>query len=127
MSEQTFAHGDGVCGFNCTNGDIGCGGCCFTTYCPCFALCNAANDAKLSNGNLYCIMTTCGCGCCALMKLGEDIEEKRGLRKHDGCWHCMHSCCNCCTCHSCRVVNECKVYAKDGAVNAAPTGTQMTR
>lgn len=99
----------------------------YYSYCPCFALCNAANDAKLNNGDLYCIMTTCGCGCCALMMLGQDIEEKRGLRKHDGCWHCMHTCFNGCTCHSCRVVNECKVYAKDGAVNAAPTGTQMTR
>ena len=61
------------------------------------------------------------------MMLGMDVEEKRGLKKHDGCWHCMNSWCDMCTCNSCRVVNECKVYAKDGAVNAAPTGTEMTR
>lgn len=72
-------------------------------------------------------MSTCGFGCCALMMLGQDVEEKRGLKKHDGCWHCMQSTFDGCTCHSCRVVNECKVYAKDGAVNAAPTGTEMTR
>jgi len=32
MSEQTFAHGDGVCGCNCTDGDIGCGGCLCVTW-----------------------------------------------------------------------------------------------
>eukprot|EP00985_Skeletonema_marinoi_P028991 scaffold26471_cov156-Skeletonema_marinoi.AAC.4 len=127
MSEQTFAHGDGVCGCNCTDGDIGCGGCLCVACCPCFALCNAANEAKLNNGTLYCVMTACGFGCCALMILGQDVEEKRGLKEHSGCWHCMHSCFDGCTCHACRVVNECKVYAKDGAVNAAPTGTEMTR
>lgn len=95
--------------------------------CPCFALCTAANEAKLKNGCLYCVMTVCGFGCCALWFLGQDVEEKRGLKEHDGCWHCMNSWCDLCTCHSCRVVNECKVYAKDGAVNAAPTGTEMTR
>eukprot|EP00984_Skeletonema_dohrnii_P002411 scaffold832_cov75-Skeletonema_dohrnii-CCMP3373.AAC.21 len=72
-------------------------------------------------------MTACGFGCCALMILGQDVEEKRGLKEHSGCWHCMHSSFDGCTCHACRVVNECKVYAKDGAVNAAPTGTEMTR
>ena len=72
-------------------------------------------------------MTMCGCGCCALIMLGQDVEKKRGLKQHDGCWHCIQATFDGCTCHSCRVVNECKVYAKDGAVGAAPTGTEMTR
>ena len=91
-----------------------------------------------------------------------DVEEKRGLKKHDGCWvrksntynvllellvfpllpkkklmqliiftfqHCMQCWCQLYTCHSCRVVNECKIYAKEGAVGsaAAPASSQMSR
>lgn len=98
-----------------------------TEFCPCFAFCNGAKDAGLDNGECYCVMTLFGFGCCALIMLGQDIEQKRGLKKHDGCWHCIQATCDGCTCHSCRVVNECKIYAKDGAVGAAPTGTEMTR
>eukprot|EP00586_Coscinodiscus_wailesii_P010671 CAMPEP_0172508880 /NCGR_PEP_ID=MMETSP1066-20121228/215667_1 /TAXON_ID=671091 /ORGANISM="Coscinodiscus wailesii, Strain CCMP2513" /LENGTH=129 /DNA_ID=CAMNT_0013287089 /DNA_START=145 /DNA_END=534 /DNA_ORIENTATION=+ len=129
MGEPTFAHGDGwCCGGKCTEGEIGWGGCLMTSFFPCFAYCNAANDAKLDNGNLYCVLTFCGFGCCALMMLGKDVEAKRGLKKHDECWHCMQSTFSEFTCHSCRVVNECKLYTKDVAVDAAaPTGTKMVR
>ena len=89
-------------------------GCLMTYCCPCFAFCNGAKDAGLDNGECYCVMTLCGLGCCALIMLGQDIEQKRGLKKHDGCWHCIQATFDGCTCHSCRVVNECKVYAKDG-------------
>ena len=102
-------------------------GCLLTYFCPCFAFCNGAKEAGLDNGDCYCVMTFLGLGCCALIMLGQDVEKKRGLKHHDGCWHCIQATCDGCTCHSCRVVNECKVYAKDGAVGAAPTGTEMTR
>eukprot|EP00956_Cyclotella_meneghiniana_P005389 scaffold6792_cov37-Cyclotella_meneghiniana.AAC.1 len=54
--------------------------------CPCFAFCNAAKDAGLKHGTLYCIATCLGCGCCSLMVLGQDVEEKRRLKTHGGCW-----------------------------------------
>ncbi|KAL3768574.1 hypothetical protein ACHAWO_001523 [Cyclotella atomus] len=126
-SESTFEHGDGCCGCKCTDGEIGFGGCLFTFCCPCFALCNAANDAGLKNGNLYCIATLCGFGCCSLMFLGQEVEEKRGLKTHGGGWHCMHSCFDGCSCHSCRVVNECKMLEKEGKVGNAPATTEMVR
>lgn len=40
--------------------------------------------------------------------------------------HALQSFCNLCTCHSCRVVNECKVYEKEGAVTA-PAASKMER
>lgn len=55
-------------------------------FCPCFAMCQSANDAGLKNGNLYCIATLCGFGCCSLMLLGQDVEERRGLKHHGGGW-----------------------------------------
>ncbi|EJK43966.1 hypothetical protein THAOC_37540 [Thalassiosira oceanica] len=113
MSEQTFAHGDSCCGCNCTDGELGFGGCCLTAFCPCFALCNAANDIG-NSGALYCIATVLGCGCCALCSLGKDVEGKRGLKEHGDCWHCVH-----------RVVNECKLYKEQGAVSAAPQAVEM--
>ncbi|KAL7484265.1 hypothetical protein ACHAW6_009911 [Cyclotella cf. meneghiniana] len=121
MSEETFKHGDGCCGCNCTNGEIGTGGCLFTFCCPCFAFCQAADESNLNHGPLYCLMTICGFGCCAVMMLGQDIEDKRNLRKHGGGWlsfvpRTLFS-----------VVNECKVYAKEGAVGGAPAAVEMER
>ncbi|KAL3784025.1 hypothetical protein HJC23_006311 [Cyclotella cryptica] len=155
MSEETFKHGDGCCACNCTDGKIGTGGCLFTLCCPCFAFCKAADEAKLNHGTMYCVMTVCGFGCCALMMLGQDIEDKRNLKKHGGGWvsetrfrriqmylffllniftsylgllqHCINSCFNGCTCHLCRVVNECKVYANEGALGGAPAAVEMER
>lgn len=46
----------------------------------------SAKDAGLKNGELYCLMPFCGFTCCAFMFLGQDVEEKRGLKSHSGGW-----------------------------------------
>lgn len=68
-------------------------------------------------------MGCCGCACCSVMMLGEKVEEKRAIKKHDFGWHFIYSWCELCSCQSCRVTNECAVYAKDGAV--APVAQEM--
>ncbi|KAL3768573.1 hypothetical protein ACHAWO_001522 [Cyclotella atomus] len=126
MSQPTFQQGDGCCGCKCMDGELGFCGCIYTMFCPCFAMCQAANDAGLKNGALYCVMPFFGFGCCAFMFLGQDVEERRGLKSHGGGWHCMHSFFDGFSCHSCRVINECKVLAREGPVGA-PASTEMVR
>eukprot|EP00584_Thalassiosira_punctigera_P010404 CAMPEP_0172528790 /NCGR_PEP_ID=MMETSP1067-20121228/3053_1 /TAXON_ID=265564 ORGANISM="Thalassiosira punctigera, Strain Tpunct2005C2" /NCGR_SAMPLE_ID=MMETSP1067 /ASSEMBLY_ACC=CAM_ASM_000444 /LENGTH=178 /DNA_ID=CAMNT_0013312755 /DNA_START=100 /DNA_END=636 /DNA_ORIENTATION=+ len=129
-SDVTFEHGDGCCACNCTKGGIGAGGCCLTVCCPCVAFCKAAEDSKVDDlGIAYLVLGFLGFNCCSLVALGMHTEEKRGLKKHGMAWHVLQSCFDGCTCHSCRVVNECKVYAAQGAVGGAeaPTSTAMVR
>ena len=69
--EQTFAHGDGCCEANCTNGEIGGGGCCLTTFCPCIAFCQAADSSKVDDYSIfYLAFGFVGLNCCSLMSLG---------------------------------------------------------
>ncbi|KAL7524421.1 hypothetical protein ACHAWF_000944, partial [Thalassiosira exigua] len=70
---------------NCTNGAIGGDGCCLTCFCPCIALCQAAEKVE-EPGPLYFIMPLFGLECCALWMLGSRVEDKRGLKKHSGGW-----------------------------------------
>eukprot|EP00578_Thalassiosira_sp_NH16_P011459 CAMPEP_0181116068 /NCGR_PEP_ID=MMETSP1071-20121207/21756_1 /TAXON_ID=35127 /ORGANISM="Thalassiosira sp., Strain NH16" /LENGTH=125 /DNA_ID=CAMNT_0023200293 /DNA_START=35 /DNA_END=412 /DNA_ORIENTATION=+ len=117
MSEETYQHGDGCCECKCTDGPIGVGGCMLMTFCPCIAF-KVMADKVDESGCLHCMTTLCGCGCCSLIVLGQKVEEKRNIKKHDLGWHVFYSWCNLCSQQTCRVMNECSVYEKEGAVSA---------
>jgi len=87
MSDQTFQHGDGCCGCNCTEGPIGTGGCCLTCCCPCISFCQAAENSKVDElGIAYLVFGFLGFNCCSAVALGMHVEEKRGLKPHGVGW-----------------------------------------
>jgi len=55
----------------------------------------------------------------------EAVEKKRNIEQHDCVWHGLYSFFSLCTCQDCRVINECAVYAKEGALKEAPSAVVM--
>jgi hypothetical protein len=88
---------------------------------------NAANDIGSSNGIIYCLLTfPIGCGCCALVALGREVEEKRGIEGSipKGA---LLSCLDCCCCYSCSVTHEAKLIKEEAAKGtaAAPAAEEI--
>eukprot|EP00521_Asterionellopsis_glacialis_P016456 CAMPEP_0195305194 /NCGR_PEP_ID=MMETSP0707-20130614/35857_1 /TAXON_ID=33640 /ORGANISM="Asterionellopsis glacialis, Strain CCMP134" /LENGTH=116 /DNA_ID=CAMNT_0040369241 /DNA_START=47 /DNA_END=400 /DNA_ORIENTATION=+ len=107
------------------------GGCCdepglciYTTCCPCFAVMEGANNID-EIGPLYCLLTFCGFGCCAVGVLGEKVGGKRDIPISVG-ESLLMTCFDCCTCWSCRVIHETRLYKEQGG-SAAPTKDKMDR
>ena len=75
QTQVTFAHGEGCCECNCTNGEIGCGGCLLTMFCPCVAFCMAADESKVNDDAYLHLLMGLGCNTCSLMKLGKKISK----------------------------------------------------
>ena len=61
----------------------------------------------------------------SLILRSDAVEKKRNIEQHDCVWHGLYSFFTLCTCQECRVINECAVYAKDGALAEAPSAVQM--
>jgi hypothetical protein len=80
---------------------------CYTCWCPCFAFKEAAENMG-EGGNLFCLATTVGCGCCVLTSLGQRAAKTQGI----SAGLCQLAClamCNAITCYSCVVVHESRV------------------
>lgn len=75
QTQVTFAHGEGCCECNCTNGEIGCGGCLLTMCFPCVAFCMAADESKVNDDAYLHLLMGLGCNSCSLMKLGKKISK----------------------------------------------------
>jgi hypothetical protein len=88
---------------------------------------NAANDIGSSNGFLYCILTfPLGLGCCSLIALSQEVEQKRGIEGGIVKSAC-NACFDCCVCYSCSVTNEARLIKEEGASGTAPVAAEIKR
>jgi hypothetical protein len=121
-TNNTFKNG--CC--DCCGEPGGCGTCCITGCCPCYAFYKAAEDIGDTNGVIYCIGTLFGFGCCMLTVLGDKVAKEsnidQGIAKSALC-----SCCNVFVCYSCAVANEAALIKakKDEAGPAAVAESEV--
>ncbi|CAJ1959818.1 unnamed protein product [Cylindrotheca closterium] len=107
--------------FGCCGNPGGCGTCCMTACCPCYAFYTAAEDIGDSNGALYCVATLLGFGPCMLCLLADKVAQARNIDQGMP-MHALCACCECVTCFSCAVVNEAKLYKEQ---SGAPGGQKI--
>mmetsp|Transcript_18311 Transcript_18311/g.27333 ORF Transcript_18311/g.27333 Transcript_18311/m.27333 type:complete len:117 (+) Transcript_18311:174-524(+) len=83
-----------------------CGLCCYSCWCPCFALKEVADNLGKddSTGLLYFVGVWCGFGLCVQTAAALDTAEKAGI-DHG---FCSAFTCTCCwgPCHLCTILNE---------------------
>jgi hypothetical protein len=59
--------------------DMGAGPCLLTTFCPCIAYYQAANNIGDDCAIVYLIVGFCGLNCCSVCVLGNNVAKKRNI------------------------------------------------